>query len=215
MIYTRTFFMASMVISSALIQADTNFDLTMVSGTKQAETNVPKIITLSEMKMLNTILAARPEGALRMNMASDIIKKVQKEIVIKKETFNGDKIREKIFVHEQLMRILKPVQPFFEIIQDPMVLKLVKPLIHVSVDDIAISHLVKFCDSHKDIVSFSEQEVQDCATLTTLCQELLQFFESINLSLSDDARKALDKLRHNLKEQAKKKKADQITQHHG
>ena len=168
-----------------------------------------KKITCSEISTLNTQLTAFPMGTIRMRLASKKIREVLKNTENKKSSFNNlNKQAEKIFVHEQLALIIKPVKDFFDIIQDPTVLSMVKPIIIDALNNPKKSYILDYCNSQKNILTFCEEEVVTCATLEIISKELLQFFGSIDISLSDKAKDAAKKIEDTLKQQAEKKKAE-------
>ncbi len=168
-----------------------------------------KKITCSEMDMLNSQLTIFPMGIIRMRLASKKIRDVLKNVSDRKPSLAHNKALEKTFVSEQLGLIIKPVQEFFDVIQDPMVLNMVKPIIADALDNPKKSYILDFCNSKKNILTFCDETITDCATLEAMSKELLQFFGSITLSVSDKATAAAKKLEDQLKQaQADKKKAD-------
>lgn len=168
-----------------------------------------KKITCTQINVLNSQLTQFPMGTIRMRLATKKIREVLKNTESKKNSFGHNHQTEKTFVHEQLALIIKPVQEFFDILQDPMILTMVKPIIADALDNPKKSYILDFCNSKKSILSFCETEVATCATLENISKELLQFFGSVNLSLSDKAKDAAKQLEDQLKQQqADKKKAE-------
>ncbi len=173
-----------------------------------SSTATGKKLTCPEVDMLNSALASRPEGVIRMSLSSMTIRKVQKNLDVKSGSFGTNKNAEKKFVYEQILELLEPVKDFFKEIQNPMVVQFIKPLIFEAIDNAKTSHFIKFCDSKKGIFEYCENEITTCESLRVICSELLMFFESIRLSLSDEAKKAVKLCRDTMKEEAKKKQAD-------
>ncbi len=183
-----------------------------ISSKIQPETTseIPgKKITCHQIEMLSNQLVIFPMGTIRIRLASKKIRDVIKNIENKKQIHSQNKQAEKVFVHEQLALIIKPVQEFFDVIQDPNILNMIKPIIMDALDHPKKSYILDFCNSKKSIVTFCEEEITSFKTLESMSKELLQFFASINLSLSDKAKDAAKKLEDHLKQiQAEKKKTE-------
>lgn len=200
-----------------LINADTTkvtddvnrLTVTSPTSDKQTPAESGKKITCGQMDLLNTQLTLFPMGTIRMRLASKKIREVLKNIETKKSTFNTNKSAEKTFIAEQLAMIIKPVQEFFEILQDPIVLNMVKPIIADALSSPKKSYVLDYCNSKKNILTFCDEEITTVITLDSMSKELLQFFSSIQLSLSDKAKDAAKQLEDKLKQQqADKKKTE-------
>lgn len=176
------------------------------ANTPHVEDHYGKKITALQMNTLNAQLTLHPMGTVRMKMSTKKIKEVLKQNEQKRASFANNKTTEKTFVHEQLATIIKPVQEFFDIIQNPIVIEIVKPIVAESLNNPKKSFILDFCNSKQDILSFCETEVVSCATLESICKELLHFFNSVQLSLSDKAKEAAKNLEAELKKQVADKK---------
>lgn len=178
--------------------------VTLPYVTANVSAPIGKKITCPQMKLLNSILTANPEGVVRMKLSSRKIRGVLKLVAEKKGSFKNKK-EEAQFVQEQLATTIKPVQEFLDKLQDPDVINMVKPIVTSGLSNPATSHILKFCNSSKNILGYCEEEITSCATLESICSELLEFFSSIVMSLSDNAQAAVKQLEDSLKAAGKKK----------
>lgn len=172
--------------------------------TKKEHESYGKVLTCKEVVELNKQLALFPMGTIRMRVASHRINDVLKAADQKKHSF-ANIAAEKTFVNEQLSMIIKPVQEFFDVIQDPYILKMIRPIISESLNNMQKSFIIDFCNSQQSIVTFCNNNIISCAHLESMGKELLHFFSSVDKSLSEKARAVADELEQKLK-LAKKEK---------
>lgn len=164
-----------------------------------------KVLTCKQMEALSTQLTLFPMGTIRMQIASTKIESTLKLSEQKKASFIHNQAAERVFVTEQLSIIIKPVQEFFDVIQDPVILKMITPIITESLNNPQKSFILDFCNSKQSIINFCNDRIQSCRDLESMSKELLHFFGSVEKSISDKARAAAEDLKQKLK-LAKKEK---------
>lgn len=166
-------------------------------------------LTSNSVELLNISLQQNPIAVLKIRLSAKAVKQVintlpaekkKKEAFLKGASKTTVTPAEKEFITKQLDAILKPVEQFFDIIQEysSMVLPILKESLtnHNLLDK---SLLMEYFSGKNHIKEFSASKANSFESLETLCNELLSFFNDLDASFTPEVETAYKELLKQLK----------------
>lgn len=173
-----------------------------------------KKLNNSRLKDLYTVLTIKPIATVRMFVAYGSAIQINKQIdeLVTQKISHDD---EKVFVKNNLYRMLDPVKEFFDTVREYK--ELVVPVVKESLIAPEIANeskitepmepfLIRYFFIKEDTMSFFERELHDFDTMRAACNEFIVFVSDIRLNMTKDAKTAYDDFAAYIKKLRNKKK---------
>ncbi len=192
-------------------------DLMRITETVDHKIHEKIKLTNNSVPMLNISLQQNPIAVLKIRLSAKAVRQVlnslpaekkKKEALLKSNLKTNKFVAtpqtvtptETAFITKQLDAILKPVEQFFDIIQQYS--GMVLPILKESMTNhnlLEKSFLVEYFSAQEHIKEFSAKKANSFENLETLCNELISFFNDLDASFSPEVEAAYKDLVKQLK----------------